>query len=314
MSTRLPKLTCGLALLFAVFCASPGVWAQGPVSSQQAVTEPAAEAAGEVPIDGQQASQIVRNSLKALEQLRSITARLRFQVHVLGFDMFGNGIFAQGPIDEHRYRFELQMRVEDPKQKKVEEQTSILLHVCDGDHLWMHQHLPDQEEPSVSKIDVDATYFGLASRRRADGFGDFPRTPALGGLARTVRELDAAFEFVEARATRLGDLDVWAIRGQWDATRLAKLVPEGSLETLPPQLPEYIVIYIGRDDSIPYRFDYYRRGSGRDANTPMMTLELYEVRLNGPLDAKQFTYLPGELPVQDATASFQLQLDVSPVE
>lgn len=174
--------------------------------------------------------------------------------------------------------------------------------------------LADQEEPSVSKIDVDATYFGLASRRRADGFGDFPRTPALGGLARTVRELDAAFEFVEARATRLGDLDVWAIRGQWDATRLAKLVPEGSLETLPPQLPEYIVIYIGRDDSIPYRFDYYRRGSGRDANTPMMTLELYEVRLNGPLDAKQFTYLPGELPVQDATASFQLQLDVSPVE
>ncbi len=314
MTDRLPSLTCGLLLVFVAFFAATEGRAQSPANSQQAVTEPAAQATGEVRVAEQQASQIVRDSLETLELIRSITARLRFQVHVLGFDMFGSGIFAQGPIDEHRYRFELQMRIEDPKQKKVQEQTSILLHVCDGKHLWMHQHLPDQQEPSVTKIDIAATYFGLASRRNAEGFGDFPRTPALGGLARTVRELDAAFEFAEARKTKLGNVDVWAVRGQWDATRLAQIVPGGSLDELPSQLPEYIVLYVGCDDLIPYRFDYYRRGGGRSAQTPMMTLELYEVRLNGPLDAKQFTYLPGELAVQDGTDTFQRQFEVSPVE
>lgn len=178
----------------------------------------------------------------------------------------------------------------------------------------MHQHLPDQTEPSVSKIEVDATYFGLATRRTAEGFGQFPRTPALGGLARTVRELDAAFQFVEARATQLGDLNVWAVKGQWDPNRLAKIVPSGNMAELPQQLPEHIVIWFGQDDLFPYRFDYYRHAEGSSSQSSMMTLELYEVRLDGPLDSKQFTYQPGDFPVQDATATFQQQLDVSPVE
>lgn len=314
MSVRLPIFTCLVSLLFAVFLALDAAHAQPPAASPPTQAEVPAENAGTLEAGPEQASQIVRDSLKMLETRKSISAKMRFRVHVLGFDMSGKGVFAQGPINDHRYRFELQMRIEDPLQQKVDDQTSILLHVCDGDHLWMHQHLPDQAEPSVSKIEVDATYFGLASRRRADGFGDFPRTPALGGLARSIRELSAAFQFVQARQTQLGDVNVWAVQGQWSPARLAELVPNGNVALLPPQLPEFIVIYFGHDDMFPYRFDYYRQSEGSSTQTPMMTLELYEVRLNGPLDLKQFTYQPGDFPVQDGTGTFQQKLDVSPVE
>jgi len=299
-------------LVIVAFLAKDRVHAQSSGDSQQSATEAPAESASTAPLGEEQAERIVRSALEALETHRSISARMRFRVHVLGFSMFGNGIFTQGSVDDHLYRFELQMRVEDPTQKKVGDQTSILLHVCDGKNLWIHEHLPGQEEPSVTKIDVDATYFGLGSRRKAEGLGMFPRTPAIGGLARSLRELSAAFQFIEARATQLGDVNVWAVQGKWDEEHLAKLVPGADVASLPEQLPSYIVIYFGRDDLFPYRFDYFRRDREGASRTPMMTLELYEVRINGPLDAKQFTYQPGNF--QDGTAAFSQKLDVSPVE
>jgi len=314
MIDRIPILKCWLLLVVTAFGVADRVQAQSSVEGQQPATESPAESAGTSPLGEEEAAQIVRSSLEALETQRSISARMRFEVRVLGFEMFGHGVFAQGPIDDHRYRFELKMGIEDSTQKKGGDQTSLLLHVCDGKYLWMHQQLPGQEEPSVTKIDVAATYFGLASRRNAEGFGMFPRTPALGGLARTLRELDAAFQFVEARATQLDGVDVWAVQGQWNEEHLAKLVPGASVASLPEQLPLYIVIYFGRDDLFPYRFNYYRHNGAGSSQKPMMTLELYEVRLNGPLDARQFTYQPGDFAVQDGTASFQQKLDVSPVE
>ncbi len=314
MIDRLPILTHCFLLAVAAFVAVDTVQAQTPASSQQPAAEAPAESTPAAPLGEEQASQIVRSSLETLETLRSVSAQMRFSGRVLGFEVRGKGVFAQAPIDDYRYRFELQMRIVDPIQREVEDQTSILLHVCDGKYLWMHQQLPDQDQPSVTKVEVAAAYFGLASRRRADGFGMFPRTPALGGLARTLRELDAAFRFVEVRETQLGKLDVWAVQGQWDTKHLAKISPGMRIASLPKQLPTYVVLYIGRDDSFPYRFDYYRHDGAGAAKEPMMSLEMFHVQLNGPLDAKQFTYQPGDLPVQDGTVALQLKLDVSPIE
>ena len=114
-------------------------------------------------------------------------------------------------------------------------------------------------------------------------------------------------------------MPVWIVFGTWRPEALAAISPELAkqategkpldLKKLPPQMPEEVLLYLGQDDLFPYRIEYRRRPmkQGKGASDvsreamPILTVELYEVRLNSPIDPRQFAYQPGSLEVLDTT-------------
>lgn len=266
-----------------------------------------------------QASLLMRRALASLESHAAIAARLRYQARVLGQEMLGSGQYLQGPTAEHRYRLDLKLQVAG--------QTASLVHVCDGQTLWIHQQLLG--DPSIMRVDVPSTLFALATRRQAAGFPSFPRTPGIGGLPRMLREVEEAFDFRCLGKTKLGKLSVLVLSGRWDEAYLTSRLPgaatwfaEEEGENAPAQLPTHVLVCLGEGDYFPYRTEY-RRDLARaaefaeeldDAEHLMLRLELFEVRINGPVDANRFSYSPGDLPVADYTDAYQQQLGVVPVE
>jgi hypothetical protein len=73
-------------------------------------------------------------------------------------------------------------------------------------------------------------------------------------------------------------------------------------EQAPEQVPDHVVLALGRADFFPYRVEY-RRTSG-DHYKVLLVVELYDVQWNVPLEQSLFTYQPGTTPVIDITDQF----------
>ena len=113
---------------------------------------------------------------------------------------------------------------------------------------------------------------------------------------------------------------VWRITGQWKREQLARVLPDQKeaivkgaapdLSKLPPQVPDQVVLLLGQDDLFPYRIEYRRQipqkdaAPGESASRALVTMDLYEVSLNVPIDPAQFGYQPGETEIVDQTDAF----------
>ena len=102
--------------------------------------------------------------------------------------------------------------------------------------------------------------------------------------------------------------------------RLLTLLPNQK-ETMekgePPdtsKLPEYlldqVVLLLGREDLFPYRIEYRRTTSekashpGGPTSRALVTMDLFEVNINVPIDPARFIYSPGDIEFSDQTAAF----------
>ena len=145
--------------------------------------------------------------------------------------------------------------------------------------------------------------------------------PGLGGLSKLLRSLEEAFVFERIEPTELAGqptLPAWKLYGRWKPEWLAEMLPEseqgavaaGRVDTgeLPPQLPEVVVLYLGKEDLFPYRLEYHRdtvsQSSGEQWPAPWaMQLELYEVSFRGPIAEDRFKFT-ASLDPTDETAAF----------
>lgn len=320
-----------MRIIFPILAGLTAVASAGQVAAQTApATPPLAAVDATTPVgqggettplspEARKANELIKRALAALETHPAIQARMRFRARVLNQSMLGSGLYQQGATLSHLYRLELKLQVAG--------QTASLLHVCDGTSLWIHQQL--LSDPSIMKVDVASTLFALATRRQAAGHPPFPRTPGIGGLPRMLRELDEAYDFRCLGLTKLGNLPVWVVSGRWNDKYLAAALPDaakaitsGDTTELPAQIPTHVLVCLGQTDYFPYRTEYRRDLEGaaqfadslEDETNLMMRLELFEVRINGPLNPTIFTYNPGDSPVADFTEAYQKQLGVAPLE
>ena len=120
--------------------------------------------------------------------------------------------------------------------------------------------------------------------------------------------------------SRLEDLRVFSIEGQWKPARLAQLLPDQKqaiesgqpvdLTKLAPNLPHRIVVHVGADDFFPYRIEFWRassadrEGKSADRGKQILLVEFYEVRLGAGIDAREFAFDPGKLNPVDRTQEF----------
>lgn len=155
--------------------------------------------------------------------------------------------------------------------------------------------------------------------------GPFARTPGIGGLPRTLRELDGTFTFTGVRSTSLGTPPSWpvyALEGRWRPQRAEELLSyrgkiindrgEINLKRLPEHLPDRVTLYLGQEDLFPYRIDYHRTQIDNDGQPigtkSLVSMELIEVTFDAEVDRSRFIYHPGDMPVVDHTEAYQQHL------
>jgi len=326
---------------------------QAVSSSAPATESPQASAASR---QAEKAEEIFAQSRQLLDRADSISARIRNQAELLDHPIRGTGLYLQQGHGPRRLtRMEL--------RSQAEGEATTFLEICDGHILWslhasevavrpaapppagQQSQTPAAAAPaapSLSKVDLDRVWQAWEQTAN-EGRLDAARFPTVAGLPKLLDGIRHKFHFTRATEGRLGDVAVWTVEGRWRADELAAAVPDQraailagrpiDLKKFPKQLPERILLDIGRDDQVPYRIRYLRRGgnsgSGGGAGEGgsseaddgnrlpagyhvIVSMELFEVRLGGPIDPRQFIYQPSSgLQVLDATEGYLKALHLS---
>jgi len=268
---------------------------------------------------------LLDSSIAALENTGSISATIFHEVDLFNRRLVGKGVYWEQRQGPHRLiRYELKLQLGD--------QTSSLVQVlapptADGHFMWTKRKLRDGEK--LSRLDVTRAMKALAEVERKPRHEGREISPGLGGLPRILRGLHSAFDFISVQAGQLrlqsDRLPVWQLRGQWKPEQLSKVLPrqkeaieageDVDLGKLPEHLPDHVLLMLGQDDLFPYRIEY-RRVTGRKTDGPeshpLVTMQLFEVVRNVPIDPGRFQYSPGTLEFQDQTESFLKSLGVEP--
>ena len=302
MKHKLPSLMLGLG------AACFGAWelrAAPDLLPRSDDALPAAQAAVPNPAD------LVRRSAEWLARRRSIVAKVRHRARLFDREIIGSGEFAQGPVSSRLLRYDLRMQIGDRVVGRLQ--------VSDGTHLWIVNHF--KNEPDIERVDVDRV---VAATGQGGGPAYAP-DPALGGLSHLLAKLRADFDFHSVFRSQLGDVPTYGLEGRWRAEALAKLLPAQAaaaatgasfdLSKLPAHVPDRVVLYLGVDDLFPYRVEYHRDAAAADevpAETramsatarPLLVLEFFEVRFDGPLEETLFLFSPGTRKFLDVTESY----------
>lgn len=314
MNCKLPSF----ALLLAALLGSSGS-AQPPVSAtatENTVTDsvPVTYGAGtEQRIE--RGNAIMQAALESVRGQDSISARLRQQINLLGHQLAGPGLYLQQGRGASR-KFRLEMSIQRAQA------SSTISQVSDGRFLWIYENLNGQ--PQLKIVDLRRVRDELNARDR-QATPLVSESLAMGGLPRMLGDLQNGFQFLPTSETYLGDVPVHELRGVWRPEPLAKLLPDQveairagnavRLDGLSMQVPHEVVIYIGKQGSFPHRIEYHRLNNEAEGprTTAVVILELFEVRLNGPIDDQQFGK-PANLPEADYTRVFLEKLGVKATE
>lgn len=192
---------------------------------------------------------------------------------------------------------------------------------CDGNFLWRFQRL--QGQGSLTRIDLAQVKRALEEAGRVDRFGQVGEWPAIGGLAKVLRGLQANFDFTDLQTTQWRGMPVWRLTGWWTRPRLAELLPgqRGAIAAgqavdfsrLAEPLPHYVVLSVGGDDFFPYAIEYGRlpqkdkKGKVVGPARTITKLE-FEVLPNAVPDRSLFTYKPSNMDEKDRTQEYIREL------
>ena len=307
---------------FAVLWVLAGFWlaGRGPIANGQppdaiasvaspapAIAPPAAAADAGAAAESQKATALFERMATNLAAKRSISARIRLNVEMFGKQLSGSGAYLQQGTGTERLS-RLELRIALPQRNAAIEQ------VCDGRFFWQYSDLT--EKPVVTRLDLKRVVQAVNKAGRNDR--DAVLFATSGGLPKLIENLRQSFSFSRVEAAQLDSLPVWVIAGTWQPQALAPVSPELAqqaaggqmvdIRKLPIQMPEQMLLYLGKDDLFPYRIEFRRRPPPQkgksDAAAEMATVlvvELFEVRINDAVDPRQFIYQPAGVDVLDMT-------------
>ena len=269
------------------------------------------------------ADRLLADMLSNLKSRKSISARLRQKVDVLGQELVGTGLYLQqGRGDDIKVRLELNLQVSG-------EATSVQ-QIYDGMYLWLHNDLLDKT--TLSRIDVRRVKDAMDDR-------DGRRRPidqallTLCGLPKLLESIAESFEFRIVQQDRLNGVPIYVLRGTWRPAALAATYPDTKASSsngkdappvagkLPAHAPEVVVLLVGREDLFPYRIEFRRRVQAdeqtpkrTDTTAPLVIMDLFEVALDTPIDELQFVYRPGDIKPIDGTNKLLVQMGLAEAE
>ena len=291
-----------------------GYWAPGQSREGQPGPRPASSngSGRDTQEPGQgSAEAMLQRAIIGLERLRSLSATTRQRVDLLGVKLVGTGQYfeqrtAEG-LDLRDLRLELNLQGE---------RASKLLQVCHGQYLWICR----DKEPPV-RIDVHRVNRALQDQGEVFELGRIGAWPGLGGLPKMLRGLHACFDFASIDETQLGDqLPVYRLRGEWRPEKRARVLggkaggkggaKPAAWDTFPQHLPHYVVLYLEKSGLFPRRLEcrrYAPRGSDNQSvkeDPILVSMDLFEVVLNAPIDPGWFLFDSNDLEPADRTDWF----------
>ncbi len=289
-----------------------GAGCGGPTDPADPVVAPLGSEAGSAARS--RAAAILKAAIETLESRASASAGIRQQVDVFDRQLVGSGeYFQQRAGTEQLIRLELRILVGD--------RPSSLIQVAapptpKGRYLWTYRKLPEKE--TLSRIDLSRVAEALKKAPPLPTAGSDGVLTGVGGIPRLLRGLQASFDFHSAEQGRFGGLAVWRLQGQWKPERLAEILPDQKeaieageppdLSALPGHLPDRVVLMLGEEDLFPRRIEYRRGIAGRTGrqgeSRSLVTMELFDVKLNEPIARTRFIYNPGKAKYSDKTDSF----------
>lgn len=267
--------------------------------------------------DGQ---SLLSRAVAQLASLPALDVKLRQKTQLFGHEVTGSGTYLQSQSQRGLLlRLELKLQVGD--------QQSSLQQVCDGRFLWIRRDVASGA--SLGRVDMERIREAIRTSERPTWANASANWLAVGGLPQLIAALAENFQFSTPQAMRSDKASVWVVDGRWKPDKLAELLPDqrekilsgqpADLARLSAQLPTEVRVVLGQNDLLPYRIEYRRAESNRNASAhdggaspPMVVLEILEIQRPEALDEALFSYQPGNQEVVDYTDLYLQALKLTP--
>jgi hypothetical protein len=271
-----------------------------------------------------EAELIIDKAIKKISELQSVAAELHEDVEMLAQKFTIKGRYLKAP----NRRVYLRMTVGG-----LPDSSGTTLQVCDGETLWDYQQILDNQ--FYHKLSIKP----ILERLNSPELDPKIRDQALNsmGFAGPETLLSGLRKYIKFDQKENGEHEgkpVWILRGTWKnrqgivAFNSQPVPPTGPL---PPYVPSLATLYIGKDDSWPYRVDLIGRqitelidtrprgpdgrpiGARRTIERPTpskITLVYSDVKLNANIRVDEFAFqAPTTASVDDNTEMIIKGLD-----
>ena len=245
---------------------------------------------------------------RVLADHTAVSARIRYRTDLFDQQLVGSGNYLQQRAGNDIFlRLELRIQAGD--------EVTRLQQVCDGRFLWLRRDL--LQDSSLTRIDLQQVRTAIAEQGDIPSALVFRQLLSLGGLPGLMDQLEVHFRFAEPRPVELYGISMWLVSGTWSQE------PRGQIATgqgdrtdgLPKHVPDEVLVLLGQDDLFPYRIEYRKSetpaiagSSATEAARSIVTMELFEVQIGMEIDPLNFVFQPGDIQVEDRTASLIEQL------
>lgn len=270
-----------------------------------------------------EAERFIDLAIKKIAVVKSVSADIRQEVKMLNQDFKIQGRYLRAPGT----KFRMDLNVVDLPDTQAK-----MLQVCDGEILWEFQQF--FETKLCSKKNVKQILEKLSSPElNADVRETATLQLGLAGPEALLMGLRKSIKFNHMEEGTLDDKPVVILEGNWrDRTGLIgpdkQQVPV--LGSLPPYIPSFARLYLGKDDSWPYRVNLVGKpvtilrgppekgpdGKPRpkpvtDNVTPTSIMLTYSnVAFDAPANLDEFKFdPPREIQTEDLTEAILGQLD-----
>jgi outer membrane lipoprotein-sorting protein len=282
---------------------------------------PAADKPDEPPTE---AELLIDDAIKKIAKLESVAADLVQEINMLNQKYTIKGRYLKAP-NSHVY---LKLTVSG-----LPDTSATSLQVCDGETLWDYQVVLDAQ--NYRKLSIKPILERLNSPELNEKIRDQAVTSmGLAGPESLLVGLRRTIKFAQKEEDEIDGKKVWRLRGTW-RTRQALVGPDGrpvgAGGFLPPYIPMDGTLYLGKDDSWPYKlvlvgrkpsalFETRRLGpdgrpigakSSIEKITPSeIRLTYSDVKLNAKIRLDEFAFqAPPAAVVDDSTEAIVKGLD-----
>jgi hypothetical protein len=245
-------------------------------------------------------AEIVAAAAERLQAHASISADVRYRVDLYGQQLVGYGeYYQQGAGAQMQFRLQLRTRIDGVE--------SSLQQVADQWRLWTDEQWGQKHR--ITQVKLSDVREALLAR--GDRGADWNAQLAIGGVPGLLKSLVRRFEFGPARPVMLGEMPAFHVVGRWRETKQDDN-PSKNSDTASPNFPNEVLLILARDDLFPHVVEYRRSGK---SNATLVRLELFHVKLDQPIDNRQFVYTTNETGISNGTERFLREhnlLDPSP--
>ena len=224
---------------------------------------------------------------------RSVQAHM-FETVDLGLRRFRmKGSYLQGADLKLRLEYDL----------LVGNTAAHLVEVCDGQILWTHQKIGEEERVTrrnVRQILTAATSAGKTPQNLLTA------ELGLGGLPGLLAGIQKSVQLEKQWEQDVNEQTFVVIEGGWKKSFRSKFLGEDAPtdQPLPAFVPDLVRIYFEQESLFPRRILYLKR-SEDGTRRPMVTLDFVDVKWNVELAEDAFNYTPPEkVARQDVTQAY----------